>query len=321
MQYTGGMEIMSLHPAHLPGCAELVAERYRALRRCVPHLPARYEAAEEFVPRLAELLTAQPGVAAMDNDRLAGFLTGWRVPSIRGERGVYVPEWANGARDDARHVYQELYSALARQWVAEGYTEHFISLFAHDCEAVDTWFELGFGGHATDAVRSLDPAPGSLAGVAVRRADAADFSALALLEEGLQAHLRGAPTFLPVDPDEDHAEMRDSLQNAKNAIFLAERYGEAIGYVRFQPASTDAATIIRDGGTTSTTGAFTVKGARGGGVARALLNAGMAWAREAGYERCAVDFESANILAAGFWLRHFRPVTLSLRRHINPAVV
>lgn len=70
----------------------------------------------------------------------------------------------------------------------------------------------------------------------------------------------------------------------------------------------------------SITGAYTLESARGGGIARALLNAGLAWARGRGYTRCAVDFEAMNVLGAGFWLHHFSTVAISVHRHVNLSV-
>ena len=87
--------------------------------------------------------------------------------------------------------------------------------------------------------------------------------------------------------------------------------------MRLGPASEDASHIIRDVKTTSITGAFTQERARGGGIATALLNRSLAWARAKGYERCAVDFEPMNPLATRFWLRYFQPVCYAVVRHID----
>lgn len=64
-------------------------------------------------------------------------------------------------------------------------------------------------------------------------------------------------------------------------------------------------------------GAYTTPQARGVGLAGALLEAVEGWARELGYERIAVDFESANLLARRFWLRRFDPICLSFERHLD----
>ena len=85
-------------------------------------------------------------------------------------------------------------------------------------------------------------------------------------------------------------------------------------YMKFGPCADDVCSTVQDVKTTSISGAFCVPQRRSCGIARALLDNGLAWAREQGYERCSVDWESSNIEATAFWLRHFKPVCLSLRR-------
>ncbi len=83
------------------------------------------------------------------------------------------------------------------------------------------------------------------------------------------------------------------------------------------PANPEACTIIQDEKTASITMAFTKEGARGNGSATALLNRSLEWVRSRGYERCAVDFETMNVLAARFWPRWFEPVCYSLTRYVD----
>ncbi|GAH27730.1 unnamed protein product, partial [marine sediment metagenome] len=78
---------------------------------------------------------------------------------------------------------------------------------------------------------------------------------------------------------------------------------------------------IVDEKTTSIYGAFTMKNMRGSGIATALLNHALEFARVAEYERCAVDFEPMNLAGSRFWLKHFKPVCLSLFRQIDLRVI
>ena len=88
----------------------------------------------------------------------------------------------------------------------------------------------------------------------------------------------------------------------------------------YRPAS-PTTTGAGDEGTTSIMRAFTREGARGKGIATALLDRSLEWARAEGYERCAVDFEPMNYLAARFWMRHFQPVIYALVRQIDERIV
>ena len=100
-------------------------------------------------------------------------------------------------------------------------------------------------------------------------------------------------------------------------IWPAIEEGRPVAYLLIGPASEDASTIIYDEGTCSITGAYTRPDARGSGVATALLNRALSWARQEGYVRFAVDFEPMNPLARRFWLRTFTPVCYSFARAVG----
>ena len=110
------------------------------------------------------------------------------------------------------------------------------------------------------------------------------------------------------------------LAHPANALWIACRGNEPVAEIGIGPASKDACTIIRDKGTASITSGYTVPALRGDGVAGAVLDRALAWARAEGYTRCSVDFEAANVLARRFWLRHFQPLCISLNRCVNPAI-
>ena len=86
------------------------------------------------------------------------------------------------------------------------------------------------------------------------------------------------------------------------------------------PANPSAAYIIRDEKTSSITGAFTEERFRDSGIGAALPSHALDWARSIAHERCAVDFESQNILGTRFWLRHFQPICYSLIRHVDERI-
>jgi len=110
------------------------------------------------------------------------------------------------------------------------------------------------------------------------------------------------------------------LGQARNALWLAYEGEEVVGCIGLGPANPDACAIIQDEKTASIVSAYTKERARGRGIATALLNRSLEWAQAEGYERCAVDFEPMNPLAARFWPRYFEPVCYSLMRYIDERV-
>jgi len=315
------LEIVPLEDKHIEEAAVLVSARYRALREDVPLLPSRYEDAGTILPLVRDLAGQASGVAAIRGGRLAGFLLGFVIPEFQGKRSVFSPEWANGADlEDSRRIYQEMYAHLSARWVADGCFTHLVSLLADDRDAIDGWEWLGFGFIAADAVRDLEPVHGPVADVDVRRAGLEDVEQAMALDEALQQHMAAAPTFFPHDEEHDRGFHEEWLGNPAHALWLAYHGPEAVACMGLGPASTDACTVIRDEETTSIVSAFTSERVRGRGIATALLNRSLDWARSEGYERCAVDFEPMNVLAARFWMRYFQPVCYSLVRYVDERI-
>jgi GNAT superfamily N-acetyltransferase len=231
---------------------------------------------------------------------------------------MFSPEWANSAQlAESRTIYEHMYTHIAPQWLAQGASTHLISLMAHDQTAIEAWQWLGFGYLAVDGVRNLNPIAHCAPGIQIRQAYIEDLDALLDLDTALVRYLAGAPTYLAGADPEDPASLRAWLTDPDRVIWLACRDAERLAFLRIGPSSEGACALIQDKDTTSITGAFTVEHARGSGIATALLDRALGWARDNGYARCAVDFEPMNTLAARFWLRHFAPVSFALTRHID----
>ncbi|MBN1148103.1 MAG: GNAT family N-acetyltransferase [Anaerolineales bacterium] len=307
------VQIVPFREEHIEDAAVLVCKRYKALRRGAPLLPSRYERVDEILPRLRELVAEGSGVVALRGRRLVGFLGAFVFSEFLGRRSVYSPEWGNAAEPgESRRIYEQMYAHLSAEWVADGCTQHLLTLLANDLQGLEGWFWLGFGLSGVDGLRSLDAVDGAAAQVQVRRAGLEDLELATAFSQSLGRHMTSAPVFWFYEA-EDYAVW---LGKETNALWLAYRDGEALGCMGIMEAYEEACTIIRDQGTASIVSAFTLEGARGGGVASALLNRSLEWARQQGYTRCAVDFEPMNVQAARFWTRWFQPVCYSLMRNI-----
>lgn len=310
------MDIVPFDPMHHAAAAALTAAAFRGARRHNPLLPTRWEQAATYLPEFDSIQRHGRGLALVDRARLHGYLVAFEV--ARGDRRwTFTPEWAWGARGrDRTRGIQDLYAAAAAEWVANGFRTHHVSVHASDRVGSDAWAWLGFGHEMMDGIRDLTPIPTTAASVRVRRATRADAATLGELEEGLRQHVAGTPVFFSLGPARSLEEQRRRIGRADAAVLLAEVDGETVGHLLVGPSADDAATVIRDERTASIGGAFVRAEHRRAGVAETLLSAAIAWARDGGYERIAVDFETANLLATRFWTRSFRPVTYSLVRRL-----
>jgi GNAT superfamily N-acetyltransferase len=316
---TGSLHIVPLEDKHLEDAAALVCARYRALRRHAPLMPPRYEDVAAILPLLHNLPGRAPGVAALRGSRLVGFLGAFVLPRFEGQQSAYSPEWGNATvPDDDRRIFEEMYTQISPSWLDAGCPMHVIGTLAHERDTLETWHWLGFGLCAADAVRDLTPVPGAAANVEIRRARLEDAETMATLDLALHQHIAAAPTFLFDEEEGDELAYHQKwLADPANALWLAYNGAEAVACMGQGPASPEACDLIADEGTTSIVIAYTQPQARGQGIALALLNQVLAWGQAEGYERCAVDFEPMNTLAARFWPRHFQLVCLYQARYVG----
>ena len=315
------LTIVPLEEKHLQGAAALACRRFRALRKQVPLLPDRLEEPDTILPRLQDLAGQAAGVAAIRDGRLVGFLLGIVLPNFRGKRSTISPEWANAADPaDSRRIYEEMYTHLSARWVADSCFTHLVVMPTHDRDGLEGWQWMGFGPLAADGVRDLSPAPGPTVEIEIRRGRPEDAEQAAPLITALERHLAAAPTFLHQGEPDTVEDVRAWLADPTNALWLAYQGTEPVACMGQGPANPDASSIVAGDKTTSIVSAFTRDQARGSGIATALLNRALDWARTEGYGRCAVDWEPMNVLANRFWRRHFQPVSYALVRHIDERI-
>ena len=107
----------------------------------------------------------------------------------------------------------------------------------------------------------------------IRRASAADLDALVPLFDAYRVFYAQ-----PSDPVRARDFLAERLANRESAVLVAERGPSAVGFTQLYPVFSS----VRTARTWLLNDLFVVEGARRGGVARALLDAAAAFAREQG---------------------------------------
>jgi GNAT superfamily N-acetyltransferase len=323
------LTIEPLVPDHLDAAAVLLAARHHRDRALCPELPERYENPAEMRPLLATALEAPrtSGVVALRDGNIAGYLLGQMQldalsRNVPARSMATYSSWHAVEPADAVETYRQLYAALAPRWLAVGSFSHFLEVPA-DPAVLEAWFSLGFGQVMTFGLRDTGPVPGerTRAGVEIVQAGTEDLDVVTRLEcENLRYHA-GPPIFVPwMDEAEEElrAYVKGELANPGAAFFLARQDGRDTGIATFHPG--DPAPTRPDDCIHLQHG-YTEAVARGGGVGTALLEHGLAWARERGYTFCNVNWFTANLLGARFWTgAGFRPIRYRLARHIDPRI-
>ncbi len=312
-------EIKPFEEKYVEDAARLFAGTYRAAREHIPILPSRYEDDNVVVPLLNDSIHTIPGVVAIENGKPSGYLIGRLLRVWRGRRSIFVPFWGHAiAGEKRRKILEQMYTQLSNEWIMNGCFTHLISVLANDEKIIDTLFWLGFGMAVVDTMRDFSDVQGPIADAEIRRASLDDLDVIVSLDHELARYLAGPPIFMAMIEKRSKEYHEKWLSKPTHALWLASNKGEVVSYMKICPLNEDY--VITDEKTAWIQGAYTKERLRGKGIGTALLKQSLDWAQSQGYERCAVDFESENVLANAFWTRYFQPVCFSLIRQIDKRI-
>jgi GNAT superfamily N-acetyltransferase len=311
------MQITPLQDQHLPEAASLFVQNFKRLRQAVPALPDSMADPGRVAVMLEARTQSGYGVAALDGDRLAGYLSWIYIDNLRGtgKKAAYCPEWCHAAVDEAKPaVYRALYRAASEQWAQAGCGMHALTLLANDHEAEKVWFWNGFGLTVVDAVRPLVPLGAPCPpGFSLRKASAEELDLLSALEGEHWQHYAEPPIFMNAAPPEP-ADIARFLAAPQNAYWLALSGDRPAGFLRFEKSPSGASRIVASDRSIAITGAYLRPEYRGKSIAPALLDAALREYAGQGLESCSLNFETFNPEAAVFWPRYFQLVCLSMIR-------
>jgi GNAT superfamily N-acetyltransferase len=317
-------EIRPFADEHVDDAARLLAARHRAQRAVEPGLSAAYEAPETTRIAIAELIASgATGAVALRAGEVVGYLVGAPRGPLWGPN-VWV-EGAGHAVAEAETV-RDLYGFSAARWVDAGATSHYAVVPATDATLVDAWFRIGFGQQHVHAIR--EPAgPTEVLrlppGIDIRRAERRDIPTLARLEVELAEHQGRSPVFSGYEPPpltEAIKEWEDGFDDPTYTTFVAEHAGAVVGSAVGCSigASNEHRGIVQPADAGFLGFAAVLPEARGLGAGRALGEAVLLWARDAGYPTVVTDWRETNLLSSRTWPRlGFRPLFRRLHRAVD----
>jgi len=167
--------------------------------------------------------------------------------------------------------------------------------------------------------------PGPEADIVIHRVDASAFEDEELLREGLRRYNASSPilhAFVRPPPDQVSRILeaeRGLTAGPANAYFIAYESDGPVGLMIFTPPEADY--ILTPEGSVYLHIAFVAGEARSGGIGAALVNRGLAWAREQGYTLCTVGYFAPNLLGARFWkAKGFTPLGFTLERRLDERI-
>ena len=318
------LEIRSFSDDVLDDAARLLSGRHRDHRRAEPGLAAIFEnetATRTEIGALARKEGAS-GAVALRGDEVVGFLVGAPRAPMWGPN-IWVEAAGHAVAEP--EIVRDLYGFAASRWVEQGSTSHYIVVPATDPVLVAAWFGSGFGQQHVHAIREV-PGPDEIGrppdGIVVRQALLVDIPALAALEVELPAHQTRSPVFSSLAPPGLEAtigEWEADFDDPRFHVVVAEHggrvIGSAVGCSIVESSGHHGLARPPDAGYLAFAAVFPE--ARGLGAGRALGEAVLAWARDAGYATVVTDWRQTNLLSSRTWPRlGFRPTFRRLHRAI-----
>lgn len=311
----------ALNGNHVESAAKLALSEYYEERGIVPALPDG-DYFERLCNLISEMTEHKLGVAAIENGETVGFLTCYKPWDNHFGRtmGTFSPIHAHGAvKSDRRRIYSLLYQKAAEKWVGQSILSHAISLYAHDTDAVESYFWNGFGLRCIDAIREVKPIECSdFSRLTFRELPKTEAARIAPMKNQLIGHLRSTPAFIPLRPDFDAAKLTAENERRNSRYFVAEEGGEILAFLEIMADGENFA--CDDPGMMNICGAYMLPEYRSSGVFTKLVSILMDVLASEGYSRCGVDFESFNPTATGFWMKHFTAYTHSVVRRIDERI-
>lgn len=310
-------KLIQFSEEHLLPAVELFRQNYQDEMSYSPNLPRRVLDDPTWILENLKTKLDNPGVAVMEGEQLLSYMVTGDMFSWKGQRAAIVLEYCHAAVQTGKTVlYQRMYQYLAREWVDSGVHLHLIGHLAHDALLKDTLFEIGFGGLLAERLRDCSPIPASQDLSIVRSED------ISTLVDLHMEHIRfypQSPIFLLRTVDRESA-LEDLESHKKNGdvFFIYSENGRPLAYlIAGESASFGEGFLLQKTNTAQIKSAYAKPDTRGSGIGAALLQAGVNWAADAGYERVFVEHETANIFGANFWKKHFTPYMYYAMRYVD----
>ena len=307
------MRITDFTNKDIKNAGELVKINYEEERTANPQLPKL-----SSFPELDELAANGLGTAMYEGSEMLGFLC-TTLSERFGAKRVFSPIHGHGAvKKDRGEIYSRLYGAAAKKWVEAKALTHEVTLFSHDDTALQSFFYNVFGACVIYAVMDLNKREFStkeINGIELKELKEHRYNEIMELQNGLLSHLRSSPVFLPY-----LEETKQTFSRIKGKrYFTAQKDGSIIAYIRVQEEAGNFVAKLKD--TLNISGAYMKPQYRGSGIYSALLEFLAASAKQEGYGRLSVDYETYNPNAMRFWSKNFEPYTTTLTRKIEPKIL
>jgi hypothetical protein len=317
------MIIQPFEEKHIEEAAKLFQNSFINLQTEFPYLPGSFENINFTMTHLKEITNDNPGFVAVKSRQLVGYIVGYSsIKNFKGsQNGAYVPEWGNATiKEEKGFIYDKLYQAISRTWVARKNYTHAIS-FLTNRRTIDVFSLLGFGMQLIDATKDINPLNVTMTPeFNIEIATEKHTDELRELTNLINEHLISPPVFLKRNGGKlNDQEIKDMFLSDNIISMVAMKNDRIISCIRGQMNQGNIP-IIDEKGTFGIDFGFTRKEYRRKKIAAMVLHELVTVAINNGAKLCSVDFETQNIEGRNFWLTYFSPIVYSMMRKIDDRI-
>jgi GNAT superfamily N-acetyltransferase len=288
-------------------------------------LPANYASVEGTKPLIEALLPRSEGVVATEGGRVVGYLLA-HADLDWGGRARLVPMDGHAVdHAEAVEVYREMYTAASPSWNERGFFQHTVNIPAGDEAAEKAFFSLGFGQMLAFGLRDVAPLEAAPSTVRVERAGPEQIEDVRRLMVSLGQYNSKPPLYRPFVAQTDTEWARGptvlrQMADEACSYWLAYDGNEPVGVMIFTPSDPTELMVSPDDAVYLWI-AYVQPNVRMGGVGKALVENGLAWARSRAYGHCTVGWFTTNMYGSRFWTgRGYQPVMYRLERRIDERI-
>ncbi|MFW6141305.1 MAG: GNAT family N-acetyltransferase [Candidatus Saliniplasma sp.] len=297
---------------HIPEAVDLFVKSYKKQRENFSLIPEKDDLYEVVYSKLSDK-SDNPGVVAVDGDRLMGYMieTG-TSDDFMGERtafslGLYSH---SSLGTDKKDIYQKMYAELAEKWVDNGYYSHIFSFWAQDYVLSYQFFRLGFGMTHFELMRDLSYVKEKDFDINISKLD--NMTELKDLHKNELRYYKQAPLFWIIEED-------GFEENVEGTLIAAFDNEELVGYMHLKINESETS-LLADEKIGRIAGAYVNEEYRREGIGVGLLNKAVGWAENSNLKCLYVEGESANIQGGNFWVKHFTPIVYTVRRCVDERI-
>ena len=262
------------------------------------------------------LLSAAPDVFVASRDgHVVGHLRGTTLDSEVFGRSVWInPE---GLSYDDDRVLEELYVAMANRCLADHATRHYVWV-PDTTDEILPWLRLGFAFMHLRGSRRLDDLNVQMlpTGYSIRRGSIADLQIAMVLDDHLRAAQELGPSYaLGLDDSSQRDDWVETLEDPTVYYVVVEVDGAPVAQCATFPLPERVGTFPHS----IHLSAVTVReGHRRLGLARAMVDAVLANARDRGYTYAETNWRVTNRNASRYWMNYgFTPTYIRLHRNVG----